>query len=290
MDDFETRLSDELHELVDDAHPSPQLRARLGAGLRYRRRRAAVPIRAVAAAVVALALFGVGVAVATTGEDADGSVTVAAQVDDGERTAERDDPRPPATSTTTVAPESPVVTEPQPDPVPDEPEVLSGSVAPTPTTAAPPAEPACRNSTDPACGPFRWDPAPTNRPATLSASVEGPVYAGESFAVALVMSDPDGAVEFDCVLVEHDGPGIEVGSCGPVENTECPDRYGPWTPPAPKGGQGSTSASIMIDEPGTYTVTARVSSYSACANVDPYRSDATSTIDVEVLPAPEASD
>lgn len=277
MDDFENTLAEGLGQLVDGEAPSTELRDRVESGIRTGAPARSFPLRAVAAAAVVLAL--VGVSLASLGGGGGQELDVASDRSNGTEERVADD-EPPAT-TVPVVEDAPTTTV-------DEPEVMGEQVEASEVTPPPTTVPqlVCQNSTDPACGAFSWSPAPVNQPATLTASVDGPVYAGSLFRVNFTMSDPDGAVEFDCVLVEHDGPGVSLGSCEPSGPGECPARYGPWTPPAPTAGQATSSASIQIDEPGTYTITVRASSYRACANVDPYRSDATTTLQVTVVAPP----
>lgn len=278
-DDFEARLRDDLHRMVDGEEPPPGLRERVAAGIGRGPTHRRWPVLAAAAALVTVAAVGVGLATGDGGSD------VGVATDPVGDRDERDGP------TTTQAPATTVARDAREAPG-DEPEVLDDVVT-VPSDPAPPrttvptttAPPACRDSTDPSCGPFRWDPTPANAPLVVEASVAGPVRAGEQFRVDITASDADGTVDFECVLVEHDAPGISIGSCGPVERLDCPDRYGPWTPPPPEPGSGATHATIQIDEPGSHPVEITVSSLSACANVDPYRSSGSTTVTVDVAPA-----
>lgn len=186
-------------------------------------------------------------------------------VDDGPGTTDAPSPGTVASPTTTSG--APATTAP-------------ATTAPTTTTTAAP----CLNSTDPACGPFRWEPQPSNRPASLTVRTPPTVVAGEAAPLELQMSDPDGPVTLSCYSVALDRPGASTGTCV-AEPLECPDRYGPWRPPAPQPGSATTTTEVTFDESGTYTVTVSVSRPDGCDTVDPYRSGATAQLTVEVQPA-----
>lgn len=307
--DFEAQLTAGLHAMVDAAQPSPELRQRisdrLAAPARSTRRRW-LP----AAAAALLLVVGIGV-VAGLDSDDGGSVDVAtdpAPLDD-DADADDDPSRPDivqrtttsttAPSTTTTEPEAEVLGESttrtpgQDDRAPATPAPPAPSTTPPPTAApaspapAPTAPPTtalvCRNSTDPACGSFRWDPAPQNRPATLTFEVPDRIVAGVPFEVRATVTDPDGPVDFSCATIANDGGEPQIGGGCVTEPQECPARYGPWSPPAPKGSSATTTRTMQIDQPGTYTVHGTVSAAAGCDNVDPYRSGASAEISVEVV-------
>src|SRR5205823_4234891 len=119
---------------------------------------------------------------------------------------------------------------------------------PTTTTDVP----VCRNSYDPRCGPFYWDPQPPpNQPLTLEASVSSTsVHAGEPVTVTVHATDPDADV-FACA---EPGAAIvasgEAGGCAQARSLcgttgDPPRPSGPWDPfpPAPS------------DKTWTFTVT-----------------------------------
>lgn len=138
------------------------------------------------------------------------------------------------------------------------------STTPTSTSPAPPAAetpetpetpettvavPACRNSTDPACGPFYWDPAPPpNQPLTAS-FVDLPstwdLADGHSFEIFFAWNDPDGALMYFPFSID--------GS--PVSRSwQCHPAYGPWTPspPYPTAGVRSAGYVYLESRPATY--------------------------------------
>jgi len=78
---------------------------------------------------------------------------------------------------------------------------------PVPTTAAP--APSCRNSTDAACGEFRWDPAPAaNQPMTVT--WQPATEPGSVMVVSLRYNSTPGATQPDLEIAcafEDDGSG-----------------------------------------------------------------------------------
>lgn len=279
----ELALTAALADLVAGEHPADHVRERVADGLAADTalRRRWVPLAA-AAAVVAIAVLG---ALVGLGPDDDGDTDIATMPSpttrpEPEVLGDRIERDPTGTTTTTAAETTPTTTTTVQDAPPP---------ASAPATTSPPTTvPACRNSTDPACGPFRWDPAPVDRPATLTLTPQaGPIVAGQRVDLTLTMSDPDGPVtlaEWDIAVSPHDG--VTYGSSSTVERPPaCPERYGPWTPPPPNGGEASTLTNITFRDPGTYTITVDVRPAAGCDNVDPYRSAARATITVEVRPA-----
>ena len=279
-DDLEQTLAHSLTALVDGVSPSPDLRERvadaMAAGPSSSRRRY-VPAAA-AAAILAIALLAAVFGGGSGGDDKDvatdpsPSTTDAPQVlgDQVTRTPTEtttDDTVAETTTTTAVA-------------------AVAPTVAPAPTDTAPPTTAlVCHYSTDPACGPFYWDPAPANHPATLTVTAPDDIVAGEQVQLSLTMTD-DGRVTLDCFVVNlSPDTGLSTGTCSQPSTIECPQRYGPWTP-VPQEGRAESTTVVAFDEPGTYQVTVQVQPAQGCDNVDPYRSGATTTITVEVAPAP----
>ncbi len=135
------------------------------------------------------------------------------------------------------------------------------SSSPPPTSApAPPTSPApstspCRNSTEPRCGPFRWDPRPRPDQALVVNGVAVPPVArvGEPVTFQLVASDPDGQILRGSNRLERYGDG--TGREWPVVLPGCVARYGPWDPPAPAADRFETTAAHAYATPGTYTAT-----------------------------------
>lgn len=203
-----------------------------------------------------------------SGED---DLTVAADGGgDGDGAPATSAPRAPATTLTTAAVEELPATSvvPVPDDGAPVPTSVVGVPAPGPrqgpaTTV--PAAPACRNSTDPACGEFRWDPQPApNEPLTAGFGPITEATAGVPFTVEVNWADPDAAeLTYDAFVVD----GVVLGRPCAYEA-----RYGPWTPPDAARGAGQLRYTHTFDAPGTYTVTVSLGS-ADCAS--PYASDVT---------------
>jgi hypothetical protein len=153
-----------------------------------------------------------------------------------------------------------------PAPVPTT--VATASPAPPPTTAPAPTTSTslvCRNSTDPACGPFRWDPPPgPNQPMTLAVSVSPAApKARETVTFRVTVDDPDGAY-----LVSEQG-SLDYGDGTPVPgydgHVDCFGSYGPWTPPDPAPLHKEITYQHAYAGAGTYTVTFTFKSLGNCA-------------------------
>lgn len=194
----------------------------------------------------------------------------------------------------TAAPATPTTAAPVPPPA--EPEVGStatGEAAPPQTVKAAgaavssatsvPAEepPACLNSTDPACGPFRWEPEPDpNAPLTVTVRATPRPGDPRTFDFAIVYSDPDAPIREGCRMNDYgDGGTIAASSCAV---TACVATYGPWTPPAKEPGYAEAQASHTFAAPGTYVVRFSASSGNMCGH--PYASTGTGSTEV-VVPA-----
>ena len=101
--------------------------------------------------------------------------------------------------------------------------------SPTPTTAPAPSTTVnpCRNSHDPACGPFYFDPPPDpDQPMTVEVIPSvSTVRVGEPMSFHIIRRDADG--------VSAAVPSTEFGDIGAiVDPTVIPcDRFGPWDPP-----------------------------------------------------------
>jgi hypothetical protein len=288
MDDDTNRLEETLARslaaMVDGQHPSPEQREQVADGILaapQRNRRRFVPMAA-AAAVLAIALLGAVIARDGRGDEMDvatdptPTTTEAPQVLGDQVTRTPTETTTETTTDETDAEESgPTTTVP-----------VATTLAPAPLPTAPPTTAlVCHFSTDPACGPFYWDPAPVNQPATLTVTAPDDIVAGEQVSLAITMTD-DGRVTLDCFVVDMSpDTGLYTGTCS-YDPPDCPARYGPWTP-VPQSGRASTNTVVSFDEPGTYQVTVRVQPAQGCDNVDPYRSGASTTITIEVGPAPE---
>ena len=190
---------------------------------------------------------------------------------------------PPATTTTTAL--GSVVAAGAPTPLAPAPTTTTapgtvtalqtGTVPPaatTTTTVRPPAKP-CRNSYDPACGPFRWDPDPgPNAPLTVTVTPPSQqVKTGAEVNFHIVAHDPDAKVD-RCYAFDF-GDGQKGTTCPPP--AACQTPYGPWTPPAKVDDTYTPTPDVTHkystpsppDKP--YVASFVVQSHSFC-NPDPY--------------------
>ncbi len=156
------------------------------------------------------------------------------------------------------------------------------TVAPTTTTTVV----ACHNSTDPACGPFRFDPQPGADSPMTAQVVAGPasVRAGQEAVFTVTLNDPDGVSYGSSVFI--------FGDSGIGETSQDPcTKFGPWDPP-PRDPASATEVQLVRHtyfSPGTYTATfAFEAGPFDCADSvtgrgdRPYASSATGTVIVVV--------
>lgn len=131
----------------------------------------------------------------------------------------------------------------------------------------------CRNSTNPQCGPFRWDPQPVpNRPMRVDVEVApSNPRPGDVVTFTVVASDPD-APGLGTGLASQDfGDGhkqalvVDPGPC---------DWFGPWTPPLPQTGQRITTYAHTYPSAGTFV--ARFTTNSGSPDGGPLCQDQTS--------------
>jgi hypothetical protein len=192
-------------------------------------------------------------------------------------------------TTTTVAPQvggSTVITGPANKQTPATGAPAQGT---TPTTAL-----VCRNSTNPKCGDFRWDPQPKpDQPAqmTITASPAQPKV-GEKVTFKVVVDDPDDVHPMHCYANWDYGDTRSVSQhCDFAQGgpPQCQNRHGPWTPPEAAPGhseeQGGFALEHTYDSPGTYNVKFTYEpELTTC--YDPYASSAVGNLSLTVLPAP----
>lgn len=133
----------------------------------------------------------------------------------------------------------------------------------------------CRNSTDPACGSFTWDPEPApNQPLEASFSHPEAVAVGEVFLFEVVWSDGDADLSYDHFSM--DGRSVP-GPCARI------DRYGPWTPSAVRPASGTKRYRRRFEAAGTYDVVVDLRT-GDCQS--PYSSDLQIRTRIEVTEAP----
>lgn len=182
-------------------------------------------------------------------------------------------PTPPTTVATTTSTTAATTTTTRPA-------ATTTSTAPTTTVVA------CRNSTDPACGPFRFDPQPgADSPMTAQVVAEpASVRAGQEVVFTVTLDDPDGVSYGSSVFI--------FGDSGIGETSQDPcTKFGPWDPP-PRDPASATEVQLVRHtyfSPGTYTATFAFEAgpFDCVDSVTgrgdrPYASSATGTVTVVV--------
>jgi inhibitor of cysteine peptidase len=131
----------------------------------------------------------------------------------------------------------------------------------------------CRNSTNPQCGPFRWEPQPLpNRPMRVDVQV-APSHPrpGDVVTFTVVASDADAPGQGIGLVSQDFGDGhkqalvIDPGPC---------DWFGPWTPPAPQAGQRIATYTHTYPSAGSFV--ARFTANSGSPDGSPVCQDPTS--------------
>ena len=128
----------------------------------------------------------------------------------------------------------------------------------------PPGPPECRNSTDPICGEFRWDPPPAPNQPLVASFTTAPTTAVVGQQVTFEVSWSDG----DARLVHADFSAVGhtlVIACAPPL-----PRYGPWTPPERVPSGGTLRFTHTYTEAGTYRAVAWLYTGDECGS-SPYR-------------------
>jgi hypothetical protein len=153
-------------------------------------------------------------------------------------------PTPRPSPPSTPAPDESPTPEPTDSPTP------SPTPTPTPTPTATDA-PNCRNSSDPACGAFRFDP-PAGDDEQIDVDVTyspSDPKAGEEVTFDLQARDPDSQfISLGTYRFSRGGPGVVA------EDPEgsCPRAFGPWAPPSDDNGSTSASLKHTYRQAGTY--------------------------------------
>jgi len=180
-----------------------------------------------------------------------------------------------------------------------EPAVTTPTIAiPPPTSAAPTTSVVrttttrlvCRNSYDPRCGLFRWDPAPgPNAPSTGEITYT-PTHprVGDLVTFHITFTNPDGPAD-GCETTTDYGDGmVSNSSCSVLAPPGgCKTPYGPWTPPAKKADTVSfDSPAYPYKAAGTYTVAVKGDAgLDPCDQpTNPYRDSKTATSTVTISP------
>ena len=154
----------------------------------------------------------------------------------------------PATSTPRLVSAAAVTTTTAPAPAATS---TTTALGPPPPPATTTTTVACRNSSDPACGPFRFDPQPGPDNPMFVHIVVGPPspVAGQAVEFTVTLTDPDG--------VSRAGSTYNWGDSGIGESSVDPcEKYGPWDPPARDPARATEVLTLRhtYAQPGTYKV------------------------------------
>ena len=129
---------------------------------------------------------------------------------------------------------------------------------PTPDTTTAPGAPTttlpCRNSTDPACGPFRWDPAPApNQPVAIEiAHSPSAPQVGEQVTVTVHVAETDSKIDGITVSFGDE----EALTLPPASVVACddPEPTGPWSPPDATGVDTVSTYGHTYTRAGDFTI------------------------------------
>ena len=174
---------------------------------------------------------------------------------------------------TTPSPSAtPIATTPPPtaDPTP--------TATPTPTPTVQPT-PSCRDSYDPACGTFRWDPAPQpNEDLAVQIDVD-PSSPRVGEKVTFTVTAQDDHAEPVALEGEYGDNGFNISPSCLAQK----ERYGPWTPPAKAPRTVTRTYEGTFDEPGKHTVSFTFSTDTCNGQgYNPYGSEGTGSAIVTV--------
>ncbi|HEX2063903.1 MAG TPA: hypothetical protein VHE80_05735, partial [Acidimicrobiales bacterium] len=193
---------------------------------------------------------------------------------DGETTTTTAPPDTAIDTTTTLPPRTTVTTAPGRATTTT---TRSSSGGPTTTTAM------CRNSYDPACGAFRYEPALVNQPMAVevSFSPQAPKVGQEVVFTARVRDDgPAGPGR--CFNAQSYGDGTGSALCTAACVAQ-PARYGPWDPPPPENSSFAETFRHTYGGPGTFTAEFSYNAGHDCS-LSPYRSQGGAAVQVTVTP------
>lgn len=180
----------------------------------------------------------------------------------------------------TTPPEEEFVVDPPPTSLPATSTTVANEPDPGPQAAT--DVPTCRNSRDPACGPFYLDPTPANEPMVVDVvfSPQNP-EPGEEVTFTVRVRDDGPASPSSCINTQRYGEPDDLvsicsASCVPTE-----PKYGPWDPPPPENANFEETFRHTYTEPGTYSATFSYNIGADCS-FSPYRSTGEASVTVVV--------
>lgn len=230
------------------------------AQLQSRRRRAALGLVALLVAAAVTTVIALTSSSSSRNLAATGSTTTTGSTPP----ASEETTVPPGTTTSAVPPTSAASA------------VTAPAAAATTTSSSLP----CRNSKDPRCGAFRWDPAPgTNAPITVS--VVSVSQSGQTVTFIMDVVDPDAApiIAGEETCNPPDFGDVGRSRCAP----NCaPPGYGPWTPPARQRGTRRVTYTHAYAQQGQYTAHFWFGSVAPQCAANPYASAVDQAVPVSV--------
>jgi hypothetical protein len=143
----------------------------------------------------------------------------------------------------------------------------------------------CRNSTDPVCGPFRWDPPPApNQPVEIEIT-RSPIApkVGEQVTVTVNVAEADSEIHSVTVSFGDE----EALTLPPATVTTCEGSTptGPWTPPEVAPDATVATYGHTYTQPGDYTIDVYAASadfLDATCPPNPYASQGTASAPIHV--------
>ena len=175
---------------------------------------------------------------------------------------------------------SPSPSESAPD---DTPTIGPQGPGPEPPTASPsPTDTiVCRNSTDPACGDFYWDPDPgPNAPLSITmraSSTSNSVQVGDKISVTVEATDLDAKIVCTQLVWGDEGTII-------IDPIRIEPRYGPWTTPPKEQGSFSERYTHTYSKTGVFTVRFYANSGNCIdPKASPYASEASDSLAMHVM-------
>jgi hypothetical protein len=189
-------------------------------------------------------------------------------------------PNEPAHDVRDVATEPTATAEPTASPEPTPSPTVEPTPDPTPTPLV------CRNSYDPACGEFRWDPAPEpNMDIEIEIDVEPAApRVGDKVVFRFTVVDDTPKRPFRYTTGFGDGPPRTLMEMCVLGR----EPYGPWTPPEPIRTVTEDKTDHTYEEAGTYEVLF-VYANDHCHGdgpESPFVGEGTAKLTLEVAPAP----
>ena len=152
---------------------------------------------------------------------------------------------------------------------------------------------ACHNSTNPACGPFHYDPPlPANRPTHITiASEPGTPVVGQPVTFTVTVDDPDGQGPGRCGQFDADVTHAEpttttaaqpASTCMMTASADpaATHGYGPWDPPSTVPGHVVLTYTVTYQDAGPHTVSYSTFDVGQCGDNPCPRPDKQLTFDV----------